>query len=813
MKKFLLSAIAFVCTALSYAASGTDTFGYSSEGMPLADYYNGTVVGSETGAKYSLKNIWGWFCCYMKPGDNALVTVEESPGIIKSIYRASGLGDTFIAVYGSTSPITADNIGEATLIGQLGAESVMQIEGEYTYVALQNDSEGEVYFDALSFTWEDAGGGQQKSDEDHISAPNIMSQNPDGIFDATKYDDHSKSNATMQYTGESGAVYNFTSLISNGTWWTLDWDYPNPQGYMANATDAGYIASIKFDMDWAPEYLQLLVSAEPITPENKWDATSVYLYRENGEIPEWKANGLYKYFYLNSAQEKVLDITVKWSDEAPVIEAAQPTINCWDDRVVPGSNVSISTATADATLHVNVYVNGEIHYGEGENTTTTVYEGSSYSFSMPGKSGDAVKVEAFATKDGYLDSQTAVQEYTLEQPLAERPTADGYYDTVVPGQTIVLSTTTENATISYNYGVMDWDNPDNEWESGPIKAPSPVSVTVPENAQPGQTFFIEATASAEGYETSYMFELYSKVISAQLDAPTLSISPNSEVLAGTVLTITRPSNATTIHYTINGGEEVAYEGYSTDIAIDSDMTIEAWATGDAPFTASDKVTATYTIEKLTEYQDAIVPGIFTQNLENYMYFEYTATATHTNYTYIYNGGMYPRDGKPCFYLDANDEDGSQSILYNTAGRQITRVKLESPVNWSGCYVMFAKEPITEVTEEMKNFEDIPGRLRIKTNDEVAQYGFGEWIDLTTLGEDFKDCSYFAVWRFGQNSYLSRIVVEYANNVVGIEEVSQNDGDDCRIYDLNGLAMPKDATLNPGIYVRVTGSKTEKILVK
>ena len=54
----------------------------------------------------------------------------------------------------------------------------------------------------------------------------------------------------------------------------------------------------------------------------------------------------------------------------------------------------------------------------------------------------------------------------------------------------------------------------------------------------------------------------------------------------------------------------------------------------------------------------------------------------------------------------------QSILYNKEGRKITRVKLESTYDWSGCYIMFSKEPIAQVTETTQGFDWMEGRLRI-----------------------------------------------------------------------------------------------------
>ena len=791
----------------------TDTWGYSSENMSLQQLNSGTVVDTMSGAEYTYSNLWGWFCCYMRPADNAFITVSKSAGNVRSIARESGLGDTFIAVYGSDQPITLDNVASATLIGQLPAAGTLDISGDYAYVALKNDSDGEVYFDSLSFTWEKAQVNPPvTSDIDHISTANIMEQNPSGNYTASSYTDYSAVNQPMDYTGATGAAYHLDQIISNGTWWTVGWDYPSPIGYVSTTSCDRYIKSVKFDMDWTPQSLEFKVSDKPITEENKYDAKSVTLVKENDALPEWTADGLYKYFYFGQ-QERVLDITIEYTDEAPVITAATPEINCWASRIVAGTTVYVSTPTENATLNVDVYVNGERHTGEGDDATSAVHNGSNYSFRLPGKTGDIVKVEAYTSKEGYLDSEVARKEFTLEEPQALQPGIEEYPQYVLPGQELTIYSETENATISYTYGLIDYDDNSNNWTSEKLSGASPVKITVPATAKEGLTFFIEATADAEGYAESDMFSLYTQVKSTTLKAPTFSVASGSELIAGAKVTLTRSDNATTIHYTINGGAEQTSAEYSVEIAVNEDMTIEAWVSGNAPYVDSEKVTASYTIEKLNANTDAITPMTFVTTAEyNYDYAKYTGKGENTGFGYSYDGGMALRDEVPCFFLDSSDDQGNKSILYNTDGRTIQRVKLNAGTSWSGCYIMFANEPITSVTEEMKDYDYIKGRLRIINNDERADYGFDEWIDLSKLESDFQNCKYFAVWGFGQNSYVSRVVIEYENEPVGIEGVEGHEGD-CRMFDINGIEVNPDSKLAPGIYVRVSGGKASKIAVK
>lgn len=807
-----LSSLALLFATTALASPGTDTFSGEDLKIETGDYFSGNVSGTETGAKYEFTKIFGWWgACYMKAEDGAFITVTEPAGRLRSISRDGGVENSHFTVYCSSSPITKDNASQAEFIGTLDAAQTFSPTGDYAYVALES-SVPEAYFNSLSFTWDDPAQGGEEG-PDHITAANLQSQNPEGNFSATKYDDHDAMNPSIRYTGGSGAVYDFVELISDGTWWTLDWNYPSPAGHMVTSTSGGYLKSVKFEMDWVPEYISFYVSPDPLTQENKNDATQITLYRENGIIPEWTADGIYRYLLFSTAQERITDLAIEWTEESPVVEAKTPSIKCYDNPVTAGSQVYISTETQDATLHVDVYLNGEKHIGEEDQPTSATHEGSSYSFRLPGKSGDTVLVEASATKEGFAVSKTASQEFSLQMPLAERPGCDTYLSKVLPGQTITISSSTENATISYKYGIINHDNESDNWTSEQLNGPSPVSITVPATAQKGMVFFVEATATAEGFAESSLYELYTPVASAKLDPPSFSIETGREVRPGTKVAITRPDDAKAIHYSVNGGEAKTSEEFQVEIAITEDTAIEAWVSGEPPYVDSDKATATYTVEVLSPRQDAITPEMFTDDTSNDKYAEYAMKSQTTGYEYVYNGGMWTKNDAICFYLDRKSPEGMQSILYNKEGRKITRVKLESTYDWSGCYIMFSKEPITQVTETMQGFDWMEGRLRIMNDDDRADFGFGEWIDLSTLEEDFQDCSYFAVWRFSQNSYVSRIIIEYADKEDGIDGINAENCGTEAIYDLNGTRMQSVSGLRPGIYIRVTGSKTEKIIVK
>lgn len=652
---------------------------------------------------------------------------------------------------------------------------------------------------------------------DHITVDNLKAQNPDGNFSATKYDDHKAKNATMSYKGESGAEYELTDVISNGTWWTVDWDYPAPQGIVANTTDGGFIHNIKFSFDWVPSEMDFYVSDQPITRENKNDATQITLIREGEEMPEWKADGIYKYFYLGKAQETMTDLAIEWGSEAPALTVKTPTIACYANPVIPGSSVTVSTLTSDAVLNVDVYVNGERHEGEEGATTSIVYEGSTYTFQLPGVPGDEVKVTAFATKAGLEDSESVDKTFKLEMPKAAKPSFDTYYANVIPGQTVSVNSATENATITYKYGLKDYDNEANNWDSEELSGAAPVTITVPATAKEGMVFYVEATAAAEGFAVSDKFESFTQVQSGKLEAPVFSIESGKEVIPGTKVKITRSEKATTLHYTINAGEEQTSTDLTVEVAINEATTIEAWVSGEAPYTDSDKVSASYTVEVLGPNQDALVPSMFTSEFKNSNYAEYSAKGAATGIEYVYNGGFWPWADVNCFYLDPKSSSKEPSILYNTEcpkDMYIKSVKLETSYPWSGCYVMFSKdEPITSVSTRMGQFDYLPGRLRIINEDERADYPFDQWINLEEVGEEeFVNAKYFALWLFGQNGYLSRLLVEY-DKVEGIDNIETGAYGADAIYDLNGVKMNADTNLAPGIYIRIVNGKAQKFIVK
>lgn len=815
-----------LCTLPMLAGPGTDAFNVGVIGGSSMEEKSGTWTG-ETGAVYEYSNLTNWWgddvMFYVSKNAFLTVTTPVEGCHVNKITREGGMENTNLNVYVSDTPITAANVASATLAGTLGPVSSITLPAEQPYVALTAAQDG--YATSLLFEWVENGGGVTPSDGDHITAANLKAQNPDGNFSATGYQDFEALNATMSYTGESGAVYEFTDLISNGSWWTLGWNWPADPGKMYTKTSGGYIRSIKFDMDWTPSSMAFYVAEGEIDPASPWaalNAKEVRLNKEGDALPEWVADGHYKYFCLTTAEERTNDLTIVWSEEAPVLPCKAPSISCWESRYTPGAEVHVFNQTAGSTMHIEVYLNDVLDTELSKETT------EDYTFALPGKAGDVVTVKAYASKEGYTDSDPVSENFVLVQPQVSFINITPEYG-LVPGMEMTLSTSTEGAIIAYNYTIYKtrdeaYQPTEPVFESGDLTGEpgQPVTFTIPEeNITEGMIFRLDATASCEGYDPSQR-RMEQELGSNVLPAPTFDPESGAELQAGKTVTMRKQGNATQMHYTVNGGEEQVTDEWSVTFTVTEPLTIEAWQTGEAPYKDSEKVTATYTVEVLGENVDAIYPSLFTDNTSESSYKVYEPYKSEkTGISYKYDGGMWPNMDTDCFYFAANSDNDLYSIMYNVDNakdRAIKRIKLESPNSWSAAYILFSADaPATEVTlnSDINNYDYEGSRLRVNTDD--SKFKFGEWIDLTSLdpydyGEGFQDAKYFTIWRFGQQCYISRVLVEYAADTSGIEAIDAENTTEA-IYDLNGVKVSNLKNATPGVYIRIVDGKARKVMVK
>lgn len=165
----------------------------------------------------------------------------------------------------------------------------------------------------------------------------------------------------------------------------------------------------------------------------------------------------------------------------------------------------------------------------------------------------------------------------------------------VPEGTVTLTAPTEGSTLTYSWGVDAEADVATATGTTVENAASPATITIPADAEVGKTFWVRATAKLDGYTDSEELSFSQVLGSNVLAAPRFS-QPSGNVDKGSWLYIERPRYATTIHYTTDGG--ATYEtstDYSVGMIINENMTITAYATGDAPFKESEKVTYNYTV--------------------------------------------------------------------------------------------------------------------------------------------------------------------------------------------------------------------------
>lgn len=673
---------------------------------------------------------------------------------------------------------------------------------------------------------------------DNITTALIKSQHPEFDYSGTAYG--SKEFADFSIVADSGAEYFFNQTVAgtnqNGDeFWAITWNhYPDPAGYMTSTKSGGFITKIEIsvpeknfaEFGYAPSEFVFYVSDQPMLSKSEaYDATRIAIPHNGDGTYTWNADGVYNYLFLSTEQESIGNLAITYSDNAPQIQVKTPYINCqaWDG-CVPGSPVYIATDTDGATLHISTYIDGD------EYDFATV-EQSYANLELPGEPGQEVTYIVYASKEGYTDSEEAMESFDVVMPRLSRPALEEYTWEVYPGYELVYRCTDkdgndiEGATITYTTFYQNWDQPDTNWRGETQTAALPLTIVVPDNVPVGGSFGIEGSAKAEGYRDSDQISSYFSIISTDLEAPTVSIPSGSEVKLGEQLQISRPQHATEIHYVINGGEEIIVEDYTAYITLEEDCTIQIWATAPAPFKDSEVVTVSYTIEKFGEWADVFYPTDFME----YDSSAYNGGTVHTDLsftkeltgaTYNYQGRLYRRGDVEKFYI--NNKNDNFIFTTGTPKSYIKRFKIDSDGAYSNgaCYILLLNEPFAEtaVTDVMIGWDDIPGRIRIG-DDSKAEYGWGEWINLMSLKEvkglDVTAIPHFVIYRYSKGCEISRVCVEYLDEeeLTGIEDITVDaDNGVVEVYNLNGIRVDGE-NLAPGIYIRKANSKSEKFIVR
>lgn len=422
-----------------------------------------------------------------------------------------------------------------------------------------------------------------------------------------------------------------------------------------------------------------------------------------------------------------------------------------------------------------------IHY-----TTDGVNYQTSTSYEVSQEVTENMTITAYATGDApFQKSPEVTREYTVVTPKTPTPTLSETTG-ILPGTTLYLYAEGVDDTLTYSWGVKNGD--ENVVESGELTATAYADIKVPSDIKVGYTLWVNATATRNGYDPSESLDFTYTFQDVKLDAPTFSLPTSEDLMPGTMVTITMPSHATTLHYTLNDGEEQTSDANVT-LTISENTDVVAWATGTGVFTKSDDATASYKV--LGENVDVLVPTMWTDfTVGAYQFAEHGTATGKTGIQYEFNGGYDVVDGVNTFYFN----DYYTSILYNKTGKKILRIKLETP---------------SAKTVYMYLSDDAPVTV-YNSNPTLGFYDasdYGVWKDAQEAKSGAK---YFGIW--GSIGQVSRILIEYEDTSVGVEGIAAENGE-AMYFDLNGAKVNSLENAVPGVYVRVANGKATKVLVK
>jgi hypothetical protein len=250
---------------------------------------------------------------------------------------------------------------------------------------------------------------------------------------------------------------------------------------------------------------------------------------------------------------------------SPVQMAATPSFNPPAGSVNPGTTVTISTTTPNATIYY---------------TTDGTDPGPSTSkYTAPIPLAASATIKAIATASGFANSPIASAAYFVTaSPPAATPTFSPAAGAVAAGTMVTISTTTAGATI---YFTTDGTDP----------GPSTTQYTTPIAIDAATT--IKAMATAPGFADSAVGSAAYTILAP---AATPTFSPGAgAVLSGTVVSISTTTAGATIYYTTDGTDPgPSTTQYTAPIAITAATTIKAMATAPG-FGGSAVASATYTL--------------------------------------------------------------------------------------------------------------------------------------------------------------------------------------------------------------------------
>lgn len=807
-----------------------------------AVYHIEAVVKDNDGWTYGPSYAAGWLYVVTPPTDGVVSSFVAGGNYSTQPVFAS-VEAVSVPGYGNSDAPDGNNIGLKISGYQSGVEfDVKDLDYKYIYFQIYDPG------NAPQITWSIGGDQPQPGPDfaavDKITLESIKAQCADLYINPDNSTYNIAETNNVEYTAESGAkyelfqVYGCEALTPN--WYAFDWN--SQQGYLLVTAPAGenYIHSIKLTAlnEQGAEYgtgFTVYSSANAFTfGDRNESARNQYVSSSKSEVVfEYPT----KYILINCTQMRISDITVNWTETAPVPTCVTPEVQCWNH--VTGGNLSVNLPydqRNEPYVLKGVIADGEtivdVDWNFAEN------EGNGYSYTITGKAGETLEYELYYTAEGYNDSEAATGSFEIEMPQAEQPAitmpspifngAQIVFD--VPRNDETQEPLYENATVEYRICYCnDWTPVEGMTVTG-IITEFPYVYTI-EGAEVGQQIDVYAKLSCEGYKTSSERNVYGTVIDSKIPTPTFSVENGAVLEAGSTVSINKPGEAAELHYTVNGGEEQISTEMNVAVTITENTIIEAWATREGMET-SDKATLEVSVENYGTDVDILTSDLFGEQTNgaktNYNWKSENTSVDYNAYSGIWNN---------CFYMESsltNTETAYVANGINTA--KITGIRVDGQNQAITCTIYFANEPMTNTSENVNSqlFEDIDFDVMVISsddgwNDSHSNVGYcvgkpGEWIDLAKAQADGDNegvelkCAgytnfYIRNWYYGNSMYLRRILIRYEDVEGGVDSIADNDDEANAVYyNLNGIRVDKD-NLNPGLYIRVAGGNASKVLVK
>ena len=273
-------------------------------------------------------------------------------------------------------------------------------------------------------------------------------------------------------------------------------------------------------------------------------------------------------YYTNSAVA-----TAVFTIKIPAVVVAAPVFSIAGGEVEEGAKVTISCATSGATVYYTTD-------GTTPTTSSTKYTGAIIV-------NKAMTIKAIAAKEGnYINSGVATASYTIKaREVVATPVINPAGGEVEEGTKVTISCATEGATVYYTTD-----------GSTPTTSSAVYSGAIAVN----KAMTIKAVAAKSGYYTNSAVATASYTIKAREVVATPVINPaGGEVEAGAGVTISCATSGATIYYTTDGTTPTTSSAvYSSAIAVNDAMTINAMAAKSGYYINSAVATATFTVRQI-----------------------------------------------------------------------------------------------------------------------------------------------------------------------------------------------------------------------